>query len=594
MSKKNHLFTLSCLGFAASLLSACAGHHGAAPALGKAADHARIDASIDMDAGIGTDIAASQEFFPGSSAYADDHNELPWLRYRLALYLPDPEHSTLEAEPAAPGAVGDGSDGSAPASDASPPDLWDRLRAGYGFPTQHSPRIDAEIAWYTRHPEYLVRTVERARPYLHLIVEALDRRGMPMEIALLPIVESAYQPFAYSHGRAAGLWQFVPGTASRYGLKQNWWYDGRRDVLASTRAALDYLQYLHAFFDGDWMLALAAYNSGEGTVRRAVTRNRDQGRLTDFWSLDLPRETRAYVPKLLALGAIFSQPEEHEVELPSIADAPVTVMVDVGGQIDLAKAAELAGIGLEELYRLNPAFNRWATDPDGPHTLLLPAHTAERFTTALAGLGEEQRVAWRRHLIRDGETLGQIARHYRTTVSVLSQINGIDGHVIRAGRSLLVPVAMRSLDNYALSDEQRRQATQATPQGGSKTTHLVRNGDTLWDIARKHGVGVRQIAQWNAMAPGDVLRPGQRLVIWSAGTTATARAPAGAPAAIGELTQRISYVVRKGDSLSRISQRFNVKVSELQRWNSLSPNTYLQPGQRLTLYVDVTRQTANL
>lgn len=575
MLKKNQLLIPFCLGLAA-LLSACAGHHGTAPAPGKSVSAAAYD----------------QQTFPDTLTYADDRNELPWLRYRLALYLPDPEHNTLESEPAI---QDDGDEGMAAQADTGPADLWDRMRAGYGFPEQDNLRIDAEIGWYARHPDYLARTVERARPYLHLIVEALEQREVPMEIALLPIVESAYQPFAYSHGRAAGLWQFIPGTASRYGLKQNWWYDGRRDVVASTQAALDYLQYLHTFFDGDWMLALAAYNSGEGTVRRAVTRNHAEGRATDFWSLDLPRETRAYVPKLLALGAIFSQPQEYGLDLPSIADEPATVAVDIGGQIDLAKAAELAGISLEELYRLNPAFNRWATDPDGPHTLLLPVHASARFAAALADLDDEQRVAWRRHLVREGETLGQIARQHDTTVAVLSQVNGIDGHMIRAGHSLLVPVAVRSLNNYALSEAQRRQTTQAIPRAGGKVTYTVRSGDTMWEIARKHRVNVKQIAQWNTMAPGDVLRPGQRLVIWTtaAAPGATARAPGSAPA-LSELTQRISYVVRKGDSLSLISQRFNVKVSELQRWNSLSTGTYLQPGQRLTLYVDITRQTANL
>ncbi len=581
MSKKNHALSLFCLGFAVAL-SGCAAHHRSA----HLADSAEA-------------AETAQEKQQETPAYADYLNDSPWSRYHLALLQPDPEHSTLEADLSTPGADdGNGIAADSVAPDTDPPDLWDRMRAGYGFPALPlNSRIDAEISWYAKHPDYLARTMTRAQPYLHLVIEALDQRGLPMEIALLPIVESAYQPFAYSHGRAAGLWQFVPGTASHYGLKQNWWYDGRRDVIASTQAALDYLQYLHTFFDGDWMLALAAYNSGEGTVRRAVTRNQARGQPIDFWSLDLPRETRAYVPKLIALSEIFSRPQDYDIELPPIADAPAAVAIDIGGQIDLAKAAELADIRLEELYRLNPAFNRWATDPDGPHTLLLPVHAAERFTTALAGLDEEQRVAWRRHLIREGETLGQIAHQYRTTVPVLSQVNNLDGHMIRAGRSLLVPVAMRSLDNYALSDDQRRQTTQTIPRSGNRLVHTVRSGDTLWDLARKHQVNVRQLAQWNAMAPGDTLRPGQRLVIWTTGSapaTTTARAAPGDTIAMSELTQRISYVVRKGDSLSRISQRFNVKVSELRRWNSLAPDTYLQPAQRLTLYVDVTRQTANL
>lgn len=527
-------------------------------------------------------------------AHSDDYTAFPWTQYRLALFLPDPEHRTQEAEALPFPGVTRPPEAAEP-EPAGPADLWDRIRAGYAFPDQVSARIDAELRWYARHPEYLARTLERGRPYLRLIVDAVEERGMPLEIAFLPIVESAFQPFAYSHGRAAGLWQFIPGTATRYGLKQTWWYDGRRDVVASTRAALDYLQYLHGFFDGDWMLALAAYNSGEGTVRRAVQRNQARGHEHDFWSLGLPRETRAYVPKLVALARIFAEPAEYGLTLPEMPDETLVTRVATGSQIDLAKAADLAGIGLDDIYRLNPAFNRWATDPDGPHELLLPVDAAERFSTALAELDETQRVAWTRHRIRNGETLGEIARQYRTTVAVLREVNDISGNMIRAGHNLLVPMAMHEGATYTLSAEQRRQATQQSAAGDARVVHVVRKGDTLWDISRAHGVGVRQLAQWNAMAPGDPLRPGQRLVIRNSSATTLAGPARNAHPLSSEATQRISYVVRKGDSLSRISQRFSVKVAELLRWNAgLKPDAYLQPGQRLTLYIDVTRQAANL
>jgi membrane-bound lytic murein transglycosylase D len=327
-----------------------------------------------------------------------------------------------------------------------------------------------------------------------------------------------------------------------------------------------------------------------------VQRNHARGREHDFWSLDLPRETRAYVPKLLALARIFADPAELGLMLPDMPDEVLVTRVATGSQIDLAKAAELAGIALDDIYRLNPAFNRWATDPDGPHELLLPAAATERFTTALAELDDTQRVTWTRHRIRSGETLGEIARQYRTTVAVLREVNDISGNMIRAGHNLVVPMAMHEGATYTLSADQRRQATQQSATAGdARVVHVVRKGDTLWDISRKHGVGVRQLAQWNAMAPGDPLRPGQRLVIRKSGAKTLA-----GPAALSshplsrEATQRISYVVRKGDSLSRISQRFNVKVAELLRWNTLKPDAYLQPGQRLTLYIDVTRQAANL
>ncbi|MGE0371970.1 MAG: LysM peptidoglycan-binding domain-containing protein [Gammaproteobacteria bacterium] len=528
-----------------------------------------------------------------------------WNAVDGAVFPPDPEHRTLETDPALAGAGIDSAPDAAEASaqdagqetpdPADAADLWDRIRGGFDFPRHDNARVRAELEWYARHPDYLDRTVDRARPYLHLIVEDLERRGMPLEIALLPIVESAYQPFAYSHGRAAGIWQFIPSTARHYGLKLNWWYDGRRDILASTRAALDFLQALHDELDDDWLLALAAYNSGAGTVKRAILVNQRRGRPTDFWSLQLPAETRAYVPKLLALAELFANPDEHSIELQTIPDAPVVRTVQTGSQIDLAKAAELAYTTLDEIYRLNPGFNRWATDPDGPHMLLLPLDKAELFETNLAALDDAERLTWQRYIIRSGDTLGTIAERHHTTVEVLRQLNDIRGNMIRAGNALLIPVSSRSLSGYALSQDERIRSVQNSPREGRKLEYAVRSGDTLWDIARAHKVAVARLAHWNGIAPRDPLRIGQRLIIWQKGSSdASAAAGPNAGHPLGNATRRINYVVRKGDSLARISQRFNVKVSELLDWNSLRRNEYLQPGQKLTLYVDIINQTENI
>ena len=481
---------------------------------------------------------------------------------------------------------------------ATPPtpedhDLWQRIREGYGIPPQSHKLIDQERNWYVKHPSYLDRTTRRAHPYLHLIVEALEARDMPLEIALLPIVESAFQPFAYSHGRAAGIWQFIPGTARHYGLKQNWWYDGRRDIEASTRAALDYLQYLHKTFKGDWLLALAAYNSGSGTVKSAISYNRKRNRGTDFWSLRLPKETRSYVPKLLALADIVATPERYQVKLETIPDRPYLARVDIGSQIDLALAAELADLSIDDIYRYNPGFNRWATDPDGPHHLLLPMEIADSFRQALSQVAPERRITWVRHRIREGETLGHIAKRYDTTVGVLRKVNGIDGHMIRAGKNLLIPVAARDLDAYKLSLAQRIKATQNSNRKGTRIVHHVKRGDTLWDLSRKYHVSIRQLAKWNAMAPGDYLRPGQKLVIWKTSSNSGNVMTAGMAPNLAGTIRRIRYVVRKGDSLSRISQKFNVSVSDLRAWNGLPKGKYLQPGQKLTLYVNIAAQTGS-
>ena len=474
-------------------------------------------------------------------------------------------------------------------ADALPPtDLWERLRDGFALPDHEHPGVRPYLDWYARNQAYLDRIAERARPFLFDIVEAVERRGMPSEIALLPVVESAFQPFAYSAGRAAGIWQFIPATGRHYGLKQNWWYDGRRDVRAATRAALDYLQRLNKQFDGDWLLALAAYNSGEGRVHRAVRDNRRRGKATDFWSLDLPEETRGYVPKLLAISALVDDPKRYKVRLTSLPDTPYLTEVSIGSQIDLALAADLAGLSIEEIYRLNPAYNRWATAPDGPHTLLLPIDKAEAFTAGLAELGARGRIRWERHTIKPGENLGSIARRYQTSVALLQEVNQIGSKWIRAGDTLVIPVATKKLDHY-LSKDRRKQAIQNTQRRGNKIKYTVRRGDTWWDLSRSYGVSTAKLARWNGMSPRDPLFPGQRLVIWSNGKKVT---KTNFTAALdGARHQKIHYRVRKGDSLARIAQKFNVTVSSLRRWNALPKGKYLQPGQRLTLYVDITRQS---
>ncbi len=467
-----------------------------------------------------------------------------------------------------------------------PNDIYTRLRAGYALPDKKHSGVRPDQTWFAKHPKYLLRTTLRAQPYLHYILDEVESRGMPTEIALLPIVESAFQPFAYSHGRAAGIWQFIPGTGKMYGLKQNWWYDGRRDVYASTKAALTYLQRLHKIFDGDWLLALAAYNSGQGTVSRAIRKNKKKGKLTDYWNLDLPKETEGYVPKLLALSNIIGDPKAYNVTLTPIANESYFTKVDTGEQIDLALAADLAGMSTDELYNLNPGFNRWATDPDGPHYLLIPNNKATTFTLALKHLPDTQRVAWVRHKIKAGESLLVIAKRYQTTVDLLQDTNKLDSHVIRAGKHLLVPTATRKLSAYSQSASLRKKSIQQRKRSGKKTIHHIQQGDTLWDISRKYKVGVRELAKWNAMAPRDPLKLGQKLVIWSKnGAKPNVRNAPNAP------TQKINYRVRSGDSLARIAQKFKVTVRQLQRWNKLNTEKHLQPGQRITLYVDVTRQS---
>lgn len=461
--------------------------------------------------------------------------------------------------------------------------LWDRLRQGYQMDLDmHQDRLTRELNWYARHPAYIKRVALRAERYLHYIVEQAESYNVPAELALLPIVESAFDPFAYSHGSASGIWQFIPGTGKMYGLKQDWWYDGRRDVTASTQAAMRFLSSLNRQFDGDWLLALAAYNSGGGTVRKAIRYNKKRGLPTDFWSLKLPKETQAYAPKLLAIAKLIKDPQKYSVELPFIADKPYFSVMNVDGQLDLSQAAQLAEVSLNDIYQLNPGFSQWATHPDGPHQLLVPVKQAETFSDNLAQLPKNQRIRWQRHTIKSGESLISIARTYQTTTDVLKQVNPIKGSTIRAGKTLLIPTAVKQFDQYQLSANQRLQSKQSRYRGSNgagKIIHKVKSGDSFWKLARQHKVKVRDIARWNGMAPKDGLKAGQKLVIWSKDKQFNQRR---------NVMRKVRYNVRKGDSLYRIANKFNVRVNDIRTWNSLPAGKYLKPGQRLTLQVNVT------
>lgn len=455
-------------------------------------------------------------------------------------------------------------------------DIWQRIRRQLTFSVPDNKRVTAQRNFYLKHPDYMNRVAERAAPFMHLIVEEIEKRGLPLELALLPIVESAFDPFAYSHGRAAGVWQFIPGTARHYGLDINWWYDGRRDVYASTHAALDYLTDLNKRFD-NWLHALAAYNSGGGRVNSAIRKNARAGKPTDFWSLDLPRETRAYVPKLLALADILRHQDRYQVSWLPIENQPYLTIVETESQIDLALAAEKAGMELAQLHHYNSGYNRWATDPAGPHRLLLPAENAEQLRAWLAVAEQKDLVRWTRHKVKSGESLIVIAKKYHTTPQAIRQANDIRGSLIRAGDYLLIPAASLDLDEYQLSADQRLASTQSKSRGKTKINHTIVSGDTFWDLSRKYNVNLRQLASWNGMAPTDPLRPGKNLVVWLQQDE-----PAG-------ITRNIHYRVRSGDSLARIAQRFNVTIGDIEKWNQISRSNYLQPGQRLKLVVDVTR-----
>ncbi len=468
-------------------------------------------------------------------------------------------------------------------------DAWYRLEQGMQLTPVDNARVKAQLKWYLDHPGYLQRVMERARPILPFVLDELEKRNLPSELALLPIVESAYQAFAYSHGRASGMWQIIPSTGRFLGLKQNWWYDGRRDIIESTHAAITYLDSLAQQFDGDWELALAAYNAGPGKIRNAVRYNKKRKRKTDFWHLTKIRnETRAYVPKLFALKELFTHPEKYQLDLIPVGNQVSYEVVELDGQIDLALAADLAGITVNQLYQLNPAFNRWATAPGGPHRLLLPRDKAEQFKLGVAKVPPSKRINWVRHKIKNGETLSHISKKYRTTVGLIKKVNNIRGNQIRAGKHLMVPTATKSLNTYALSENSRKAAIQNTNRSGQKRIHIVRRGQSLWSISRDYNVNTRSLAKWNGIAPIDTLSVGQKLVVWTqANVSQTVSINQTRPS---NALHTLRYTVRKGDSLYLIANRFNIRVADIKRWNRVGK--YLHPGQKLKLYVDITSQSS--
>ncbi len=479
---------------------------------------------------------------------------------------------------------------------ARQPELFARLRSGFQLEDVDQPAVASQLNWFANHPDFLERTWGRAGLWLYYIVGQLEQRKMPSELALLPVIESAFEPYAYSRARAAGLWQFISDTGRRFGLKQDWWYDGRRDPIEATRAALDYLQALHDEFDGDWLLAIAAYNCGELAVSRAIEHNQRLGKPTDFWHLKLPTETRGYVPELLAMRRLVANPERYGLEFSRIPNEPYFVAIETGGQIDLKVVADVAGISVEDLYELNPAFHRWATDPTGPYRLLVPSDAAEGLQDAILHLTPEQRMRVDHYTVRHGDTIATIARRYATRPDVIRELNDLgDSDVPVIDAVLRVPSPNIQLPEKAAraamlvdSPGRLRRGARRPPQ-----IHIVRRGDTLYSLAQRLGTDVQTLAQINGISASERLHAGQKLrVRGSSAWVPNAEASAGAATAVAtsasvssDSGRRMTYVVRRGDTLYGIARLLQVTVGELMGWNGMSGQRNLKPGQTLVAFV---------
>lgn len=298
------------------------------------------------------------------------------------------------------------------------------------------------------------------------------------------------------------------------------------------------------------------------------------------------------MPRLLALVALVRDPARYDLTLPAVVDTPQFVVAETGSQIDLALAAELAGIDVDTIYTYNPGYNRWSTDPKGPHRLVMPVAVADSFTEALAEVPVRERIRWTRHKIANGETISEIALQHNTTVASIRSANDLRGNTIRAGHHLMIPVATKPLSAYSKSADARLEKTQNRQRAANKIEHVVASGESFWTISQRYGVTTRQLSAWNGMAPGDTLPVGRKLVVWTNAAVVHDSPRLSPTAALGNTTRKLNYTVRNGDSLYLIASRFRVTINELVRWNNIDENKILRPGQRLTMYVDVTRQSS--
>lgn len=458
--------------------------------------------------------------------------------------------------------------------------LWERIRAGFKLQAFYDhAEVELQLRNYQGNQRFFDLVASRAEPFLFGIVTEIEKRNLPMELALLPAVESTFNARAHSSENAVGLWQIVGSTGRSLGLQQDWWYDARRDPRSATVAALDYLQTLYQRFDSDWMLALAAYNTGPGNVLRAQ-RNRASEE-QQFWSLPLALETQSHVPRLLALARIVAEPDAYGIELAALPNNEPLIRVDIGSQIDLARVADLLEMDDADLRALNPGYLQWATHPDAPQTVAIPADREELLEKGLATLDSSEFVTWQHYEIRPGDTLIAIARRLNTTVDVLRVVNRLQGSRIVAGESLLIPRGTGASDYAALTlPTMAPNRTQPVP-----ARYTVRSGDNLWSIARRFDLHSREIAAWNSISLNGLLHPGQTLDLSFAQAQTLAL---DTESAAGQPTR---YTVVRGDSPARIAQMFGLDLSDFLRWNNLSSSSIIYPGQ--VVYVSESEQRFN-
>ena len=434
-------------------------------------------------------------------------------------------------------------------------DSWNVVRRQFAIDHQLSrPEVQQQLRWLVSHPAYLNK-FKSAEPFIYHIINEIQRRHLPGEIALIPMLESAYNPFAYSGAGAAGLWQLMPKTGRDLGIKGDWWMDGRRHIGASTNAALNYFTYLNRFFHGNWLLAIAAYDCGEGTIQRLLKATPPSERT--FWDLPLPQETHIYVPRLLAMAEIIAHPEKYHIRLPYFPHQPYFTEVHVAKQIDLNQAAKLAGISFKDFLKLNPGFNHWATSPNIPSKLLIPTNHVAQFSKNLALLPMHVNASFKQHIVERGETIASIAAHFHTSPNLLINMNHLDQHPLRPGQIVHLPA---SLSHY----EQVKYHPQPLAPKFYKVLHIVQAHENLAQLEKKYQVSQKELMIWNHLTTRE-LKTGQYLVIW--------RQTNGNP----------YYIVKTGDTLNHIALVNHLPPNTIKRLNPTVNTQLLHPGQKIRI-----------
>ena len=451
-------------------------------------------------------------------------------------------------------------------------DIWQEIRAGFKLEPFDHKLVKRHEKRYTRNPQHFERILERAATYLPYFLEQTNQQNLPTEIVLLPLIESAYNPRVYSSRGAAGLWQFMPATGRLYGLNQDWWYEGRRDITYSTQAALKHLVRLNKKFDGNWPLTFAAYNAGSNGIKRAIKSNQRKDKATDLGSLRLNSETRNYYPKLMAVKNIIQNPTAYGIELPKASPQSPFEIVEFDFQVDLGVLANAIEIDPLQLALLNPGLRRHATPPNGPFRVLVPTKTLNKTLAWKQDLHPSQAISSIVHVVKAGDTLSEIAQEYSVPLASLKTINSKSSYDIRIGEVIRIPVPDASGDNF-----------KATAGWDSlDLVHTVVAGDSLSRIAKQYNVKLSNLRAMNGLSPNaHLIKIGQQLQIpdgqlGSYPPTATATAANSA--------SRVTHLVTKGESLWSIARKYKVRVSDILHWNKIGHSAYIHPGQNLTIF----------